>query len=162
MAVVALFYCVISHCWITALESRQFTTSHLAIHHIFKYLDLPFFFTNISFALQIYFLFLIEFYVNRLNNLMCHSFVGAIIKTSSFKLQQLERKTTMCSETRCLLPSRWASWGDMRPPSRDVLCCSFPIQWNVKFCSHTSSRNLAVSMCCANHVRVNQCKESSS
>ena len=113
--------------------------------------------------------------MNRLNYLVCHSLVDATVKpqASSFKLQQFERKETTCSETtettRKLLPSRWASWGDTRLPSRDVLCCSCPIEriTNVKIPQLFKASN------CANPqetqtctvlpmLRLNQCKDSSS
>ena len=55
------------------------------------------FYETFSF-LNIYFMALIEFYVNRLNDSVCHDFVKCDLQTSRFKPQHLERKATTCSE----------------------------------------------------------------
>jgi hypothetical protein len=63
---------------------------------------------------------------------MCHGLVGAIIKpqTSNLKLQASSPNNSSARQQRALKQqevfylSRWTSWGDMRPPSRDVLCAA--------------------------------------
>ena len=122
------------------------------------YLDLLSFLRNIFIAKQIYLLFLIEFYVNRLNNLMCH---GLDTFFKSFKLQAWRKATTFSGyQQEVFLPSRWASCGDMRPFSRDVAGhVGFHGFQSFQNC-HLPSRN--TDMCCATYVRLHKCKDSSS
>ena len=100
---------------------------HLVTHTLFIYPDLLSFLRDIFIAEHIY-LFLIEFYLNSWTiwcaiTLLMRSSNHKNLKLVLKKPQHLERKAT-----RVLLPSRWASWGDLRPLSKDVLCCCWPIQ----------------------------------
>jgi hypothetical protein len=113
------------HRRISTLESRA-GSSHLATH-AFTYPDLLSFLRIRFIAKQIYLLFSIKFYVNRLNDYLCNG-----LESINFKLQapttRAQGNNVFRITTRHLLPSRWASWGDMRPSSRDLLCYSCPIQ----------------------------------
>ena len=53
------------------------------------------------------------------------------LQMSSFKPQDVERKAKRVLNTnKKVLPSRWASWGAKRPPSRDVMCfCRIQRMW---------------------------------
>ena len=113
------FYCLFSpHPRISTWEGWT-GSSHLAMHMLFTYTDLLSFLRNIFIAKQIYFLLLIKYFVNRLNDLMFHGLVDTIFK--SYKLQAW-RKATTCSNNQqeVFILSRWTIWGDMRPPSRDI------------------------------------------
>jgi hypothetical protein len=120
------FYCLA----LLIVESPPWRAGpHLATHS-FTYPDLLLFFLrNFSIAKQIYLLFIIKFMWTDCTILCAMAFVDSIFK------HQLQAPTTRAQVnnvfrilTRSLLPSRWASWGDMRPSSRDLLCCSWPIQ----------------------------------
>ena len=91
------FYCLFSpHPRISTWEGGT-GSSHLAMHTLFTYTDLPSFLRNIFIAKQIYFLLLIKYFVNRLNELMFHGLVDTIFK--SYKLQAWSKATT-CSNNQ--------------------------------------------------------------
>ena len=84
-----------------------------------------------------YLMFLIKFYVNRLDDSMCHGLFDAMFKlqASSLKFSSARRKANdvFWISSRSLLPSRSAIWSDKRPPSRDALCWSYPIQHSSRY-----------------------------
>ena len=143
-------------------QGRQFTLGLSLIRICFPFYE--------TFSLIPY-VFNQKFYANRLNVLMCpwpcwsDLQTSNLLQTSSLNISSARQQRVWIS-TRRLLPSRWASWGDMRPPSRDeeTCCVALVLKESSSFSKlpivHIPSRNTDV--CCAIHVRLNQCKDSSS
>ena len=100
-------------------QGRQFTLGLSLIRICFPFYE--------TFSLIPY-VFNQKFYANRLNVLMCpwpcwsDLQTSNLLQTSSLNISSARQQRVWIS-TRRLLPSRWAGWGDMRPPSRDEETC---------------------------------------
>ena len=112
-----------------------------------------------------YLMFLIIFYVDRLNGLICPWPYWCRLQTSSFKTQHVERKAKIVLNTnKKVLPSRWVSWGDKRPTFKRRIECenSSSFFQSFQFHRHTCNpQETQGTQTCAVLliVQLNQCKD---